>query len=101
MEQTQTARQLSKVPDLLQRWKDARSVASALQARAALVDGCEDIMRRVEAESRSMTGDERRTFDCHTLQIRAINADLAEYKRERVADIMAAGFPAEYCRLPY
>lgn len=103
MERTETARQLSKAAGLLQRWKESRNahVTSVLQARAVLLDECEDIMRRVEEESRSMTGDERRVFDFNTLQINAINADLAEYKRERNAGLVALGIDPSEARYAF
>jgi hypothetical protein len=85
----------------LSEWRERHNPSALLRARAALMDACEEIMTRADKESRAMNADERRAFDHHAEIIRDINTDLAEYKRQRVADVVAAGFPAEYCRLPF
>jgi hypothetical protein len=69
-------------------------------ARTALVDACESIMGNAEASCRALTPDERRAFDCHSQQIRAINSDLAEYRRERIAGLAALGIDASEMRSP-
>ncbi|HLK64476.1 MAG TPA: hypothetical protein VKU19_13615 [Bryobacteraceae bacterium] len=69
-------------------------------ARTALVDACESIMGNAEASCGALTLDERRAFDCHSQQIRSINSDLAEYKRERIAGLAALGIDASEMRLP-
>jgi hypothetical protein len=89
--------ELSDVPRLLERG----GIKDLLGARAALVDAAEGLLNNAASEERSLKADEQRRFDEHTAQVRDITAKLAEHKRQRVADIVAAGLPAEYCRLPY
>jgi hypothetical protein len=92
--------ELSDVPRLLQSWRDQRKVLDLLRARAALMDACESIMGNAETSCRALTLDERRAFDLHAQQIRSINSDFAEYKRERTAGIVALGWDANEMRLP-
>ena len=93
--------ELADVPQLLQAWRDHSNPLKLLWARAALMDACESIMGNAETSCRALTETERRAFDCHSQQIRTINSDLAEYKRERIAGLVAAGFAASECRLPF
>jgi hypothetical protein len=93
--------ELSDVPRLLQSWRERRHIPSVLGARAALLDAVEATMANAEASCRALTPDERRAFDLHTQQIRYINSDLAEYKRERIAGLAAEGIAASECRLPF
>src|ERR1035438_679647 len=93
--------ELSDVSRLLQAWRDRGRLGDLLMARTALVDACESIMGNAEASCRALTPDERRAFDCHSQQIRTINSDLAEYKRKRIAGIVALGWDASELRLPF
>jgi hypothetical protein len=88
---------LSDVPRLLERG----GIGDLLGARAGLVNAAEDLLNAAGSENRAMKGDEQRRFDEYTAQVREINGRLAEYKRARVADVAAQGFPPEYCRLPF
>lgn len=92
--------ELSDVSRLLQAWRDRGRLGDLLMARTALVDACESIMGNAEASCRALTPDERRAFDCHSQQIRAINSDLAEYRRERIAGLAALGIDASEMRSP-
>jgi len=65
------------------------------------VDAASALVDCAVKEERAMKADEQRQFDEFTAQVRDINVELAEYKRQRVADVVAAGLPAEYCRLPF
>lgn len=89
--------ELSDVPKLMERGDPG----SLLRARQALMDGCEALMKRADTEARAMTGEERRTFDLYAQQIRGINADFAEYKRERIAGLMAMGIDGSEARFPF
>jgi hypothetical protein len=93
--------ELSDVPRLLQSWRDQGSPLCLLQARAALVDACGSIMDSAETSCRALTPDERRAFDLHTQQIRGINTDLAEYKKNQIAGLVAMGIDASESRLPF
>lgn len=93
--------ELKKVPRWLEEWTRKRDWRGALLARAALTDACEALLCGAEKESRGMNAAEQRDFDAHANQVREINASLAEFKRLAVADVMAQGFPAENCRLPF
>lgn len=93
--------ELSDIPRLLQSWRDHGRPGDLLMARSALVEACESIMGNAEATCRALTPDERRAFDCHSQQIRSINSDLAEYKRKRIAGIVALGWDASELRLPF
>jgi hypothetical protein len=88
---------LSDVPHLLERGR----IIDLLGARGALVDAAEEILNAAVSEERALKGDEQRRFDAHTAQVREINTKLAEYKRQRIADIVAAGLPVDYCRVPF
>ena len=92
--------ELSDVPRLLQSWRDQRKVLDLLRARAVLMDACESIMGNAETSCRALTPEARQAFDLHVQQIRFMNADLAEYKRERTAGIVALGWDANEIRLP-
>ena len=92
--------ELSDVSRLLQAWRERGRLGDLLMARTALVDACESIMGNAEASCRALTPDERRAFDCHSQQIRAINSDLAEYRRERIAGLAALGIDASEMRSP-
>jgi hypothetical protein len=84
--------EVSDVPRLLERG----ATPNLLGARAALSDACEALIEAADREGRALTADERRAFDLHALQIRGINADLAERKRERMAGLVALGIdPSE------
>ncbi len=89
--------ELSDVPRLMERG----GIGDMLGARAALMNAAEGLLNSAAAEERAMKDDEQRRFDEYITQVRDINAKLTEYKRQRVADVVAAGFPAEYCRLPF
>ncbi len=80
--------ELSDVPKLMQRWKDSRCTnwTLLLQARAALIDGCGDLMDSAEKRSCGLTADERRNFDDYSLMVRQINSDLARIKAAAIAD---------------
>ena len=93
--------ELADVPQLLQAWRDHGNPLKLLWARVALMDACESIMGNAEATCRALTPDERRAFDCHSQQIRAINSDLAEYKREKRTGLAAGGIDASECRTPF
>jgi hypothetical protein len=93
--------EIAEVPRLLQNWRDHGNPLNLLRARVALVDACEAIMGNAEASCRALTPDERRAFDCHSQQIRAINSDLAERKRETIAGLVAAGIDPSELRLPF
>lgn len=93
--------ELTDVPRRLEEWTRKRDWRGALLARAALTDACEALLCGAEKESRGLNADEQRNFDVHATQVREINASLAEFKRRAVADVMAQGFPAEHCRLPF
>lgn len=74
---------------------------NALVRRSDLTDECEALFNKAEIESRGMTPGEQRTFDANIVEVREINAALAEYKRQRIADLAAKGLPAELCYLPF
>lgn len=93
--------ELADVSRLLEDWRNRGNALNLLRARVALMDACESIMGTAEASCRALTPDERRAFDFHTQQIRAINSDLAEYKRETVAGLAAAGIDPGELRLPF
>lgn len=93
--------ELSDVPRLQQSWRDQGKVLDGLRARTVLVETCEAVMGNAEASCRALTPDERRAFDLHTQQIRSINADLAEYKRNHIAGLAALGIDASESRLPF
>lgn len=95
--------EVSDVPRLLQQWRDSGGHRwdALLAARGALADACNGIMENADTESRALTADERRKFDFHAEQIRAINSDLAEFKRGRLADLASQGISAAECRLPW
>jgi hypothetical protein len=92
---------LGHVPEVLEKSRHQVQPRDLLGARAVLLDECERIMAAAEKESRALTAEERGAFDGHRDQIQEINGILAEYKRLRVADVVAAGFPPEHCRLPF
>jgi hypothetical protein len=89
--------ELSDVPALLERG----GVRDLLSARSGLVNAAGDLLSKSTSENRALTGDERRRFDLHTEQIRDLTSQLAERKREKIADLAAQGLPAEYCRYPF
>jgi hypothetical protein len=93
--------ELSDVPRLLQSGKDRHSPPNLLGARAALLDACEAIMGNAETSCRALTPDERRAFDLYSQQIQAINFDLAEYKRERLAGLVEMGIDPGEMRSPF
>ena len=90
--------ELSHVPQLL---ADGRNLGNLIGARAALVDACESLMAVADREARALTADERRAFDLYSTQIRGINADLAESKRERIAGLVARGIDPSEARFCY
>jgi hypothetical protein len=92
--------ELSDVPRLLQR-AERGDPGGWLGARAALTDAAGELMGTAVAENRALKPDEQRRFDACMAQAAGISADMAEYKRKRIADIVAQGLPAEYCRLPW
>lgn len=73
--------ELSRVPGLVARG----GLKELLGARGALLTAAEEIMETCTSAARSMTPDEQRNIDDYMNQIRDINEDLAEYKRQRIA----------------
>ena len=92
---------LADVPRRLEEWKRKLDPRGALLARAALTDACESILGCAEKEARGLTPTEQRAFDIYAMQAREITAALTEYRRAAEADLVAAGFPAEWCRYPF
>jgi hypothetical protein len=89
--------ELSDVP-----WLMRRGINGGFgHARMVLMDACEALMDRAEREQRALTGDERRAFDLHALQIRGINAEMEHFKRERIEGLAAMGIDASEIRSPF
>ena len=80
--------EISDVPMLMKRWRDSRCVnwTVLLQARAALIDACGDLVDGAEKQSRGLTADERRSFDDYSLMVREINTSLAKIKAAAIAE---------------
>jgi len=95
------AHRVNEVPDLLEQWNESKSPLSLLQARSILLDASEGLMETAAREVRGLKPEELRTLDGHMEEMRSINDKLAEYKRQRVAEITADGSPASSCRLPF
>jgi hypothetical protein len=93
----------SDAPRVLEQWRNdgRRDWRQLLLVRAALIDECERTIGIAEKESRGLAASERAAFDEHRATIGEINSELAAHKRAAVADVVAQGFPAEYCRLPF
>jgi hypothetical protein len=62
-----------------------------LGARGVLLDAAEAIEANSIGAGRAMTADEQRNFDDYLSQLRSIGEDLAEYKRQRIADAAGSG----------
>jgi hypothetical protein len=57
-----------------------------LRMRADLFDECERIVAAESKESRALTAEERARFAENEEQVRDINARLAEYKAQQIAE---------------
>jgi hypothetical protein len=78
----------SDVPELLKRFRDSgrHDWRQLLRARAALMDGGQDLVDGAVTAARGLNADERRTFDTIAEQVREINADLKAIKAALVAE---------------
>ena len=92
---------LEDVPRFMERWREHGDWRGLLGAREALTLRCTELLSVSDRESRSLTPAEQCEFDGHMDQARKITADLAEHKRQRIADLTANSMPPEYCRLPF
>ena len=94
---------LSDVPGLLEEWRESGNDkwVALLRARSALADACDDAVNTAAREGRGLTAGEQRAVDAHLGQTREINGWLAEYKRQRIADLAAEGLSADHCRVPF
>ena len=92
---------VSEVPQLMERWHSSGDWRAALSARVALTNRCDDLLSAVDRESRGLNVAEQRSFDLSADTVREINAELAEFKRSAIQDLVARGIDPAECRLPF
>ena len=89
---------LSKVPLLMEQWRDSRNTRwpALLEARNVLLDSSQEIIERAFQSGRGITGDEQKAIEGYMVQVSGINADLAKHKAERIKE-----HGADMVRLPF
>lgn len=70
--------ELSDVPGLIEYGRQHRNPPALMQARAALMEACEEDLRQAAAQNRALNSSERRAWDEAMNQAHALTKEIAQ-----------------------